>query len=74
MREFFKLYHADLFPTFLERYIPKCRRFVRGMGNKFVNASDEKLEAFVRHLIIAFYLEHGDVERVDQDLDSLLNK
>lgn len=72
MREYFKLYHADLFPDFLQRYIPKCRRVVCRMGNKFLNATEEKLEQFVRHLILAFYLEHGDVEQVDQDLDSLL--
>lgn len=72
MREYFKLYHADLFPVFLERYIPKCTLFVRRMENKFVNASEDKLDKFVRHLILAFYLEHGDVEQVDKDLDSLL--
>lgn len=72
MREYFKLYHPDLFPVFLLKYLPKCRQFVRRMENKFVNASEEKLEEFSRHLILAFYLEHGDVAQVDRDLDALL--
>ena len=74
MREKLLITKSDQLPIFLQKYVPKCSRFVRTIDNKFVNASKEKLQQFTNHLILSFYFEHGDVERVDEDLDSLLNE
>lgn len=74
MRELPSLYMSDDLPIFLQRYMPKCMSFVRKMRANFVNPSEEQLVKFAKHLLISFYMEHGDVERVDQDLDGLLDK
>lgn len=74
MRELFSIYQSDKFPEFLKRFMPKCMRFVRIMRKNFVNPSEEQLEKFAKHLIISFYMEHGDIDQIDKDLDSLLTK
>lgn len=74
MREKYSIYQKDQFPEFLVEYLPKCRRFVRRMHKNFVDSSEEQLEKFARHLLLSFYIEHGDVTRLEGDLDSLLNE
>ena len=61
MREYYRLVQTNELPFFLEKYMPKCKRVVEGMKNRFLNASEKKLDEFTRHLIISFYLEHVDV-------------
>ncbi len=74
MREKYSMYQDMEFPEFLVEYLPKCMRFVRRMRKNFVNSSEDQLEKFAKHLIISFYLEHGDITRIEGDLDSLLNE
>lgn len=62
------------FPNFLVPFLPKCLRFVRKMKKNFAKSSEDQLYKFAQHLLICFYLEHGEVKRIDCDLDSLLNE
>ena len=74
MRELPSLYQSEELPTFLERFIPRCMVFVNRRRANFVNPTQDQLEKFAKHLILCFYMEHGDVERVGQDIESLLNE
>lgn len=74
MRDLPSLYQSEDLPIFLQRFMPKCMMFVRKMRANFVNPSEEQLEKFAKHLLVSFYMEHGDVERVDTDLEGLLAK
>lgn len=74
MRENYSIYQPDQFPEFLKEYMPRCLLFVRRMRGHFINSSEEQLEKFARHLLLSFYMEHGDVTRLDGDLASLLNE
>lgn len=84
MRDLPSLYQSEDLPIFLQSnwsysltligFMPKCMRFVRKMRANFVNPSEEQLEKFAKHLLVSFYMEHGDVDRVDEDLEGLLTK
>lgn len=74
MRDIPSLYLADDLPIFLQRFMLKCMVFVRKMKANFVNPSEEQLEKFAKHLLVSFYMEHGDVDRIDEDLEALLTK
>jgi hypothetical protein len=73
MREIYS-FDQPQFPEFLEVYMPKCKRFVLQMKDKFINPSEDQLDKFARHLLNSFYLLHGEVSRLDGDLESLLNE
>jgi hypothetical protein len=74
MRDLPSLYQSDEFPVCLERFLPRCLAFVNRQRANFVNPSQEQLHKFAKHLILCFYMEHGDVERVGSDIESLLNE
>jgi hypothetical protein len=68
------MYQVDDFPEFLKEYLPKCLVFVDSIKKNFVNSSKEQLDKFAKHLLVSFYFEHGEVTRLDSDLNSLLNE
>lgn len=74
MRDLSSLYTSEELPIFLQRFMPKCMRFVRKMRANFVNPSEEQLDKFAKHLLVSFYMEHGEVDRIDEDLEGLIGK
>jgi len=74
MRDLPSLYQSEELPDFLARFMPRCLVFVNRQRANFVNPSQVQLEKFAKHLIMCFYMEHGDIEQVGRDIESLLNE
>jgi len=74
MRDLPSLYQSEDLPDFLTKFMPRCLKFVNKQRANFVNPSQDQLEKFAKHLIMCFYMEHGDIERVGTDIESLLNE
>jgi len=72
MREIVSLHVPEVgsYPKFLERHLEKAMKFIY-LRN--IQASQEKKVEFAKHIILEFYYTHGDVLRIDDDLDLLIN-
>lgn len=76
MREIVKLYvqteEPQTLPNFLHRHRDHCYNFVDCIKDKFLNHTKEKLQEFVDHVILGFYMTHGDIDQIEKDIDKLI--